>query len=360
MSRSYRRRGGMRVTASGWTFLITFVLLLLAAWNTGANLLYIVLGGVGSLIVLSLVLAAGSIRGLRVTREGPDAAHRMEKFGVTLRIENRRLLTSTLSLRIERGNQPAETAAYVLRTPPRRAVVVRMSEMFRRRGVQYLPEIVLVSGFPFGLFERWRRIRDTVEIVVYPRVISVRAGLLEQLPGACPVPKYVTGDGDEFFSLRDYVLGDDVRRVAWRISARRGSLVVKEMARQTARHVVFVIDTCLRLDVEDFDERFEETIEMIASLAVTLLNQQYTVAIAAPTHFLVGGEGKTQVRKVLDTLARVLPSDDRRLEGFAWFTPGEESARASYVFASPDPRDWGRRGPRLGTKILDPREAVRA
>jgi len=52
--------------------------------------------------------------------------------------------------------------------------------------------------------------------------------------------------------------------------------------------------------------------------------------------------------------------DEATPPGFAWFSPGEECGRASYVFASPDPQQWGSRGPRMGTWILDPREAVRA
>ena len=132
------------------------------------------------------------------------------------------------------------------------------------------------------------------------------------------------------------------------------------MARETSRHIVFVLDTCLRSDVEDFEERFEEVIELVASLSVVLLQHQYMVSIITCKQFLGGGEGPTHVRKVLETLARVTPSDAGAVPGFGWFSPVEDSGRASYVFVSPDPRDWGRRAPQRGTKILDPREAVRA
>jgi len=354
-----RARTRTRICAAGWVFAVSFVLLVLAAWNTGANLLYIVTGGMGSFILISFVLTGRGLRRLAVSREGPDAVHRSEKFAVTVRIENRRWLLPVSSIRIERAVAPRQSAAYVLRIPARRAAVVRMTEVFEKRGVHSLPEIVLVSAFPFGLFERRRHVTDTSEVVVYPRVISVRAALLEQLPGSCPMPSVVRGDGDDFFSLRDYIPGDDVRHMAWRASARRGTLLVKEMARETSRYIVFVIDTGLRYRVDQFEDRFEEVIEITASLAVTLLGKQYTVSIVTPTYGLVGGEGKTQERRVLETLARVMP-DESTPEGFTWFSPGEECGRASYVFASPDPSDWGRRGPRMGSRILDPREAVRA
>ena len=354
-----RARIRTRITATGWVFIISLVLLLLAAWNTGANLLYIVTGGLGSFILVSLALTGYGLRRLEVSREGPAAVHRAEKFAVTVRLENHKWLLPVMSLRIERARAPGQSAAYVLRVPARRAVVVRMTEVFEKRGVHALPEIVLASAFPFALFERRRNVPDVSQVVVYPRVISVRASILEQLPGACLLPSVTIGDGDEFFSLRDYIPGDDVRHVAWRASARRGTLLVKELARETSRYIVFVIDTLQRHDAEQFEERFEEVIEIVASLSVALLGKQYTVAIVTEAFALVGGEGKTQERRVLETLARVMPHGATP-PGFAWFLPGEECGRASYVFASPDPQEWGRRGPRMGSWILDPREAVRA
>lgn len=348
-----------RVCAPGWVFLISVLLVLLAAWNTGANLLYIVAAGLGSFIVVSFIVTGRGIGRLLVSREGPDAVHRNEKFAVTVRVENRSWLLPVLSVRIERATEPGKTAAYALRIPARRAVVLRTTEVFEKRGVHMLPQIVLASGFPFGLFERRRYVAGATEVVVYPRVISVRANLLEQLPGSCPMPTVVRGDGDDFFSLRDYIPGDDVRRMAWRASARKGTLLIKEMAREASRFIVFVVDTGYDPGVDQFYDRFEEVIEMVASLAATLLARQYTVAVVTPAYNLVGGEGKTQERRVLETLARVMP-DEAAPSGFAWFAPGEESGRASYVFASADPSEWGRRGPRMGSRILDPREAVRA
>ena len=350
----------MRPRLAGWAFIACLILLLLSAWNTGQNLLYIVLGGVGSFVLMSLALTGWSLRKLRVSRAAPQAVHRGERFWVTVRVENHKRVMPALSLRMVRATAPGDTAPYVLKIPPRRTAVVRMSEVFERRGVHPLPAMLLVSGFPFGLFERRKRIHTSCEVVVYPRVLTVRAALLEQLPGANAIPRVIVGDGDEFFSLREYVRGDDMRRIAWRVSARRGPLIVREMARETARYLVFVIDTGRRLNLEDYEERFEEAIDLAASLAVTLLGQQYTVAIATPGRRLEGGEGKSQIRNVLEMLARVTASDDPRHLGFDWFTPGEELGRASYAFVSPDPADWGRRAPVGGTRILNPREVTRA
>ncbi|MDQ1257691.1 MAG: hypothetical protein QG656_2297 [Candidatus Hydrogenedentes bacterium] len=345
-----------RLRLSGRVFLLIFVLVLLAAWNTGTNLFYLIVGGLFSFIFMSAVAADVTVRRLRVTREAPEAVHRAEEFGVTVRIENHKRVIPALFLRVESDSRPGKSAGYVLKIPARRAAVFRMTEMFPKRGVYPLPPITVVSMFPFGLMEMRRRIPETpAEVVVYPRVNAVRADFLERLPGAPVLPRVAVGDGDEFFSLREYVRGDDPRKISWRATARFGKLVVREYARGASRYAVFILDTYQPPDMPDFPEQFEEAIELVASLAVTLLHKQYTVAIATPGAFLAEGKGTSQVTKVLDLLARLKPTAEPgyvTMEPFALARANE----ARLVFVTADPRYWGDGAPFGKTWFVDPRE----
>ena len=345
---------------TGWVFVICVNVGLLAAWNTGNNLLYVIVGGLGSFVLMSLVLASWNMRNLTVVRTSPDAVHRGEKFGVTLRIENRKLIMPAVSLRAVSTARPGESAAYIPKVPPRRAALVRATESFDKRGVYPLPPMDVATTFPFGLFTRRKRLRDNIEVVVYPRVMAVRTAVLNKLAGARQVPKFVRGDGSDFFSLRDYIPGDDIRHVSWRASARLGRLLVKELVHETSRSVVFVLDTHWRPDVDHFPERFEEAIELVASLAVTMLNQQYTVAVVTPGRALPPGEGAAYVHKVLDMLARLTPARKSHDGGFDWFSDPEGTGLASHVFVSPNPWEWGSRTAFAGARVLDPKEIIRA
>ena len=51
------------------------------------------------------------------------------------------------------------------------------------------------------------------------------------------------GEGSEFDSLRQYVLGDDVRSIDWRSSARRTEVVVRTWRPERDRRIVVVLDT---------------------------------------------------------------------------------------------------------------------
>jgi uncharacterized protein (DUF58 family) len=65
--------------------------------------------------------------------------------------------------------------------------------------------------------------------------------LLRQLDGQHRA--LVRGEGSEFDSLREYVLGDDVRSIDWRSSARRAEVMVRTWRPERDRRIILVLDT---------------------------------------------------------------------------------------------------------------------
>ncbi len=59
-------------------------------------------------------------------------------------------------------------------------------------------------------------------------------------------PRRRRGDGLDFDSLREYVTGDEPRRIDWRATARRGRLIVRTHRHEESRTVVLAVD-CSRL-----------------------------------------------------------------------------------------------------------------
>jgi uncharacterized protein (DUF58 family) len=345
-----------RLRAQGQVFIVITLLVMLAAVNTGANLLYIVVGGLLSFLIISRVLGSWSLRALRISRECPEAVHRDQQFLVTLRLENHKRLLPCMSLRITTAAAPQESAGYILKIPAQRAAVLRISECFPRRGVHLLPSVAVITTFPLGLFEARVTVSDERRIVVYPRVVTARIGLLDRTNGYGETPRMMRGDGDEFFALREYMPGDDIRKINWRASARAGSLIVKQLEPDTSRFIVLLLDTRWSDTIEEFDDRFEEAVETIASLAVTLLNRQFKVAITSHSGYVPLGEGTGQILKVLDFLARVSPTTDP----MAHVAEVSEGQRASIACVSPDPGMWGRASAEFGAPVVNPREVVHA
>jgi uncharacterized protein (DUF58 family) len=376
-----------------WVFLVIVVLLLLAAWNTGANLLYMVLGMVVSFLVLSMVLARATLRGLVLSRTGPPAVFRGDAAPVVLRLENRKWFLPAISLRVEHAPErrpgrgflarasggalplplgegrgeggflahaSAGALGYVLKLPAQRAAQLSVQEVFPRRGVHSLPAYDLVSSFPFGLVERRRRYADELEVMVYPRVRPVRARTLEQAQGGCRQARRALAEGDEYFGLREYERGDEIRHIAWRISARLGVWMVRELAAGSTNRVTVILDSRQVKSLVDFEDRFEEAVELAASFATSLLYRQCVVSVVTPGGSIPGAVGTAQQRKVLELLARVqvVPAED--YPGFESEVVRREHQDSRIIYISPDPGTWGRNLGAYGIRALDPESVIYA
>jgi len=68
-----------------------------------------------------------------------------------------------------------------------------------------------------------------------------RLARLREMDGRAAVQ--IRGEGTEFDSLREYVVGDDVRSIDWRATARRREVVVRTWRPERDRRVLIVLDT---------------------------------------------------------------------------------------------------------------------
>ncbi|MHB1595684.1 MAG: DUF58 domain-containing protein [Streptosporangiaceae bacterium] len=197
-------------------------------------------------IAADLVLAASPAR-LRVSRSGDRRVHLAESGSVTLTIvnEGRRALRGVVrdGWLPSAGSRPAR--ARVALAPGAAAQVVTSLTPRRRGDLAGGPVTVRCYG-PLGLAARQRELTAPWTVRVLPRFLSRRhlpekLARLRDLDGR--QPSLLRGQGSEFDSLRAYVLGDDVRSVDWRSTARRGDVLVRTWRPERGRQIVIVLDT---------------------------------------------------------------------------------------------------------------------
>jgi uncharacterized protein (DUF58 family) len=102
-----------------------------------------------------------------------------------------------------------------------------------------------------GLYEVPLLFASAVGIEVLPRTLAIlgdspRGGRARRA-SETGRPAAVAGEGDELRELRDHAPGDPFRRIAWKASARRGRLLVREMERDDRDVVWLVIDASVEL-----------------------------------------------------------------------------------------------------------------
>lgn len=115
-----------------------------------------------------------------------------------------------------------------------------------RRGDRPADRVTLRTLGPLGVAGRQASIPVPGVLRVLPEFASrkhlpSRLARLREMDGQAAVQ--IRGEGTEFDSLREYVLGDDVRSIDWRASARRTEMVVRTWRPERDRRVLIVIDT---------------------------------------------------------------------------------------------------------------------
>ncbi len=105
-----------------------------------------------------------------------------------------------------------------------------------RRGWLRPGRLRLCSQYPFGLFEVWSWINPEFAALVYPRLEANPPPLPRH--GAQAQREVERSGGDELAALRTYQTGDPPRNIAWKASARRDELLVKEFETPRGHEVV--------------------------------------------------------------------------------------------------------------------------
>lgn len=299
----------LRLTREGKYFVgITFGVGL-AAINTGNNLLYLILGMLLALIIVSGVLSELSLRNLTVVRRLPPRAQVGRAHLVEIEVYNHKRRVPSYAIEIEdlRAGQPADKRCFFLKISPASAQVAAYRRTPARRGRDRHIGFRLATRFPFGLFEKSRELSSDGELIIYPAVDPVHLPVHQAGPTVGGDASTSRGYGDELMGVRPMRQGDDPRDIYWRKSTVSNHLVLRERARETRHDIRLPLDPRHpgpRPD-EDWTLRFERRIRDLASRAVAHLRRGDAVSIVSTTGARVHADTTTGADPVLRFLALV-------------------------------------------------------
>lgn len=118
------------------------------------------------------------------------------------------------------------------------------------RGTFAVPPVTLRVSRPWGLVARQFDCGPTASVTVLPgRPEGEIGALLKRLAATDLVGENPTrrrGEDWEFDSLREYVVGDDLRMIDWKATARRCNMIVRQFRLERDAEVVLALD-CGRL-----------------------------------------------------------------------------------------------------------------
>ena len=220
------------LTRQGWLVGIGAVALVLLGRVLGLAELF-VLGVVAVVLLVGSAILVGSARlELEVGRAvHPARVHVGTSSRVDLTIRNLRPgNTPVLRLRDPvSGTRGADLLVPPLGRGERTVAAYRLPT--DRRGLVQIGPLDVVVGDPFGLMNLATVGAPSVALTVYPHVDQIDP--LPYTTGHDPLagarqPNSLGRTGEDFYALRPYVVGDDLRRIHWPSSARHDELLVRQ------------------------------------------------------------------------------------------------------------------------------------
>lgn len=271
------------------------------------------LGG-GLLVALGLdAVLAGSPRRVRARRRLPEHIVEGREASLVLELASARPLlldvVDSLPARALPAGSPADRHHHLVKLGIDETVMVTTTASFTRRGSHRLGRVSLRALGPLGLVRRRARLPLGHDIEVLPDVarIGARAERLLRGQDEGGTRRRAVKEGRELDSLREYQRGDDPRLVEWKVSARRGQLVVKRMRPETRQDVVVAVDAGRHLSgahapADGGEERLDVAMTTALTLAAAGLARGDRVSLLAFAGDVLAwgapGEGKGHLSRL--------------------------------------------------------------
>jgi len=272
-----------KVTREGLAYIAGILVVGGASVNTGNNLMFMVLACLLAGLLISGLLSRVVLGGVDVRLELPEHIFAQRTILAVAELHNEKQMTPSFSVSLVSVDAPKDKKNVLVNPSPQildrpvyfphipHGQTVRQSiELtFPRRGVYRQDGLGLRTKFPFGFLQKTRRVKSSIEAVVYPQIQPTEE-FYEVLPLVSgELESYQRGRGNDLYAIRDYQFNDSARHVDWKASARTGALQVKEYAREDERRVMLVFDPYIGPQGTDAKsaEQFERAVTLCAGLA---------------------------------------------------------------------------------------------
>jgi uncharacterized protein (DUF58 family) len=273
-------------------------------WLMGATLGALVLGALAYTRLLRLNIAVE--RHLQ-----PPRVHAGLPSRVDLQVQNHgRRRTPVLALR---DAVSGTRGAHLLVGALEPGAVVRAAYRLptERRGIVEIGPLEVGLSDPFGLTRLALHASGVSELTVYPRIDTIVP--VPQTTGNDPLagaehPNALGRRGEDFYALRPYVVGDDLRRVHWPSTARLDELLVRQDELPWQGRATLLMDVRATTNTP---ESLELLVSAAASIATASARRQDLVRLITTDGVDLGfTAGHIHADAIMEHLASVTAADD--------------------------------------------------
>ncbi len=226
------------------------------------------------------------------------------------------LMTFVVSRRLGDMEFKSESAFFA----PYQMITLRRNVVCRNRGFYTLGKLVVELRDPFGIFSREVVLDKAIELTVYPRVHALEYFEIpaKEFFGRIDVPYVTHEDYTNIRRVRPYQVGDSVKKIHWKLSAKSENPFVKEYELSADSKAYMLIDGyggglySKDMAVQD------GLVEMGISVVKYLLGRGISVSVKASTrqHPALTGVSLESFEPMLNMVTGFMPTGDQPFKAF--------------------------------------------
>lgn len=286
-----------------------------AAFGVGAALavLWVLLGEIellaGAVVVLTALATAVGITRFSspqvnvIRRLSPSLVHEGDRAAVDAVITNRGRRTLTNVAFVDEVGALGRAVFEAGTIRPDETGDAEYQILCRPRGVYPVGPVTATVTDPLRLSKTTSQIPAIDRLIVYPEVEDLVGFPMTR--GRDPAmqasrPEFSQRGGEDFYTLREYVVGDDLRRVHWPSSAKKDELMIRQLETPWQSRALVILD--IRQSAYESEECFEKSVRGAASIIRHLAREGFDADLWA------GGVGATPISQysaVMEKLAIV-------------------------------------------------------
>lgn len=231
----------------------------------------------------------------------------------------------------------------------------------KRRGFYELGDMELTVQDVFRFFSFRKVISSNTSLTVYPRIIQLSTFeiMASQQIGELRVFDQAFQDKSRTSSIKPYQEGDSIKRVHWKMSAKKDEIIVKDYENRGDTHVAVFIDNYRKHFDRDVDRRLEDKAVDVAICMVNFCLEQH-VQIVLETQkghesVRITGQQKSDLKPYLEKMALFKGDGDKDFKAF--LAPRVETIRKGTTVIIVTPcldKSMGAQGIRLKMNNLNP------
>lgn len=292
--------------------IVVTLIILFFALGTGFPVFHRMFYIFGALLVVGGLWSWLLARGIEVevrrpalrTRAGQSVTEK-----VVVRRKNR-LVRGFVEIR-EQTSMPVEAPGAVLGLDGAEPQPLDLEIPCPQRGVFQVGPVRVEASDPLGLYRLSQTTGQVQRLVVHPMTADLPGFVLlpADLPGEGPVHLRSQNITTSAYSVRNYVAGDSLNRIAWKATARHQRLMVKEFQMEPANNIWVLVDMERRANTGPAGRAIEETtITVAASIAKRYIDGGYPVGLLSygNQRFIIPPDrGANHLLRIFDALAEL-------------------------------------------------------